>query len=258
MRVYYRNSDFWPTMLLSDRVAMVKSMNGFHYTFDPLDLSIGMNLMRGGEHEFWLYPILEEILRPGDFVVEGGANIGVHSVEMADLVSPSGYVFCCDPNPDVIPYLRRNLILNDVGGRARVLPVALTDKIENNVDLYMLRDDNGGSALRLLSGNAVRHTNKVQVATTTVVSVSEGRPLKLLRLDTEGCEAAILRSVRGMDIEHYIIENNLDYYEPEIDVELDYLRARGKTCYPVGKYVFKVEPYHGKLKDLPITDVWIH
>ncbi len=62
---------------------------------------------------------------PGDLVVDVGANIGLFSL-WAHGRAPGVRVLAIEPNPDVLPYLRLNLELNDVP--AQVVPVAVTDR----------------------------------------------------------------------------------------------------------------------------------
>ncbi|GII64842.1 hypothetical protein Skr01_49270 [Sphaerisporangium krabiense] len=62
---------------------------------------------------------------PGDTVVDVGANVGLFALWAHDQ-APGVHVVAVEPNPDVLPYLRANLELNDV--RARIVPVAVTDR----------------------------------------------------------------------------------------------------------------------------------
>src|SRR5690606_29420588 len=55
---------------------------------------------------------LNRMLRPGHVTIDIGANIGMHTVIMANRVGPAGRVFCFEPDPHPFERLRRNLALN--------------------------------------------------------------------------------------------------------------------------------------------------
>ena len=48
------------------------------------------------------------VVPKGAIVVDVGANIGVHTVALADAVGSTGIVYAVEPNPDVLPYLTIN------------------------------------------------------------------------------------------------------------------------------------------------------
>lgn len=56
--------------------------------------------------------LLNRMLRPGHVAIDVGANIGMHSVIMANCVSPAGRVVSFEPDPHPLERLKRNLALN--------------------------------------------------------------------------------------------------------------------------------------------------
>ncbi len=59
--------------------------------------------------ERFLVTLMREILRPGMVAVDGGAFIGYLTMQAARLVGSPGHVFAFEPNPQTLPYLRRNV-----------------------------------------------------------------------------------------------------------------------------------------------------
>lgn len=257
MHLVYSSKEIWPFQLLGNRRAITKAANGMFYVFDPLDVSIGQHMLLRGDHEFWLAPVLQYLLRPGDFVIDVGSNIGFHSVVMASLVNVHGRVYCCEPNIELHEFLHRNLVLNGVRGSTVLINKAICDVDGAEVDFHLFHDNCGGNSTVLLPCNEQQLERTVKVQTTTVKAMMAYHPIKLLKIDAEGAEAKILNGARGCAIENYIIENNKDYYTPELDDEVDYLRSLGKICIPLSETITR-ETYSGKMKDLFCCDVWIH
>jgi len=53
--------------------------------------------------------VMRRCVRPGDVVLDIGANMGVHTVLLARLVGPRGRVVAFEPNPELLPLLERTL-----------------------------------------------------------------------------------------------------------------------------------------------------
>src|SRR6266496_1746810 len=69
-------------------------------------------ILNQGCYERELVEFLEAVLRPGMVAVDVGANIGCHTLVMAQAVGTQGRVFAFEPNPAMTERLRANLALN--------------------------------------------------------------------------------------------------------------------------------------------------
>jgi FkbM family methyltransferase len=58
--------------------------------------------------------MLKQLIRPGMTVVEVGANMGAHSVDMARACAPGAF-YAFEPQPRIFQILCANLALNDIG-----------------------------------------------------------------------------------------------------------------------------------------------
>lgn len=83
-----------------------------------------MHLMPAGDvHERELYQartyepgtlaLMDAILRPGDVVVDVGANLGLVTLHAAQRVGPLGRVLALEPHPVMFQRLEQNIALND-------------------------------------------------------------------------------------------------------------------------------------------------
>ena len=78
----------------------------------PMDAYIGRSMDVYGEYSEQEVTFLCSLLKPGDTVVEVGANIGTITVPLAHAVGDTGVVFAYEPQADIYEMLRTNLNAN--------------------------------------------------------------------------------------------------------------------------------------------------
>jgi FkbM family methyltransferase len=78
------------------------------------DLYIGRSLDQYGEFSEGEIELFRQFVRPGMVVVEVGANIGVHTVFLAQAVGMTGHVLAFEPQRVVFQTLCANLALNSI------------------------------------------------------------------------------------------------------------------------------------------------
>jgi FkbM family methyltransferase len=79
------------------------------------DYFIGRSLGVYGEWAQVEIAWLQTLMRPGDTVIDAGANVGTHTVPLAQAVGPGGRVHAIEPQGPVVDVLRANLELNGLG-----------------------------------------------------------------------------------------------------------------------------------------------
>jgi tRNA G37 N-methylase Trm5 len=85
--------------------------------------------------------LLRKLIKPGDVVLDVGANIGYYAVLFGRWVGDGGWVIAVEPEPDNFSLLCRNLAAN---GSSNVipLPVAASDRF-GELALYLSSDNKG-------------------------------------------------------------------------------------------------------------------
>jgi len=144
-----------------------------------------------------VYAAARSLLRPGDTVVDAGANIGAFSVLAARLVAPSGRLIAIEMMPGTAARLRSNLDLNGV--QAEVVETALAST-SGRIVVAAIDPAKGGQATLALA-HTLDRPQTLSVVTRTLDEVLEGvGDIALLKLDIEGAEidalagaAAVLR-----------------------------------------------------------------
>ncbi len=89
--------------------------------------------------------MLQEV-KPGQTVVDVGANIGYFAVLLGHLVGPQGRVFAYEPNPYLVSWLRDNLSINYLSDRTVVLQQAAYSS-RTTVTFYCARRFMGSSSI---------------------------------------------------------------------------------------------------------------
>ena len=150
------------------------------------DLYVGRSLDLYGEYCQGESDLFAQLLRPGQVAVEVGANIGSHTVHLAQLVGPTGRVLAFEPQPLVFSLLSANLVLNEQF-HARAIHAAL-GSAEGSIKVPVLdprvSQNFGGLSLQgREQGEEVRQTT---------LDRHELPSLRLLKIDVEGMECEIL------------------------------------------------------------------
>jgi FkbM family methyltransferase len=124
------------------------------------------------------------IVRPGDVIYDLGAHAGFYTLLAAKLTGATGAVVAFEPVPRNLGYLRRNLALNHCEN-VTVVAAAVADR--SGTARFEEGPLNTVGALSQGGGDEV-----------AVVSLDEypGPAPRVIKMDVEGAEAAVLRGAR--------------------------------------------------------------
>jgi FkbM family methyltransferase len=129
------------------------------------------------------------------FVVDGGANLGWYSVVAGIL---GAEVFAVEPMPANEALLRSNIERNQLNEAVKVFAGALGD-LPGRASLHLSSTNQGDH--RLHNGEShdpAKRKSTVEVAVETLDKLAGAKPVDLIKLDTQGSEAAILRGARSL------------------------------------------------------------
>lgn len=155
--------------------------------YNQYDRYIGRSLEHYGEFSYGEAAIFDQLLREGMTVVEIGANIGAHTIMLAQKVTTTGLVIAFEPQRIVYQTLCGNLALNSLVN-VEAHQIAIGDRIGTigvpKLDYSALNNFGGVS----LNGNGAGE----EVSLRTLDSFNLSR-CDFLKLDIEGMEEAALR-----------------------------------------------------------------
>jgi FkbM family methyltransferase len=184
----------------------VRFARGFRMRVSPVDENGRRIYVNGYQPQERLTRHFVRILRPGDCVIDIGANVGYYTMVAAKLVGPAGCVHAFEASPRTAAWLVANAALNP-GANIHVHIHAVTDRCGETQFFTAAPDRTGYSSIRDLGEQA---TAVATVPTISLDSIlSELPPTRLVKIDVEGAELLVLRGMRGLierDQPHFILE----------------------------------------------------
>jgi len=117
---------------LGDRV-LASTHRGQYIYLLPSDLDLTPSILLRGQFEMHVERALTGLIRPGDKVIDVGANVGYHTLAIADAVGSFGQVYAFEANPDIMRLLKATMIVNSFSnfrgtGRVNLYENAVLDK----------------------------------------------------------------------------------------------------------------------------------
>lgn len=184
LRYIYLGPDLALTSLLSGNMMFV----------DPQDEQISVPIIRDGTWEHWLLEVVLSLVKPGDHVVEVGANIGFYTVAMARQIGPTGRLTTFEANARLAGLVRRSLNLNAVLDRCTIVNKAAWNTV-GELEFVTSRRFSGGGYVGAGFDDLHEDSVRTVVQTMPIDDVIDGR-VDFMRLDAEGSEPFILRGAQ--------------------------------------------------------------
>lgn len=161
------------------------------------DQYVGRSIIEYGEFSELETELFRQICGLGDFVVEVGANIGAHTLSLAQIVGPAGVVHAIEAQAIVHQTLCANMALNSV----------------TNVRCHWVAAGERSGTVRI---PAINYAQSGNFGGVEIDKFESGEPValvrlddlldlarcRLLKLDVEGMEAAVLRGATGLIAAH--------------------------------------------------------
>lgn len=148
----------------------------------------------------------ESMVKPGDLVVDVGANIGYYSLLSSSLVGPKGRVVAIEASPRTFRQLSENLKRNGAKN-VRAVNVAVSDKAER-ITLYGGPEANRGTTSTLPNAGLTAEAVIDALPLTDILTPEERAVAKLIKIDIEGGELPLLRQLAA----------TLDWYNPDLQI----------------------------------------
>ena len=189
------------------------------------DMYIGRSLEFYGEFSHLEAALFAQFVRPGMEVVEVGANIGVHTVSLAQMVGPRGMVVAFEPQRAIFQLLCANVALNGLFNVRTHHAAAGAAAGSLTVPPYNYAAANNFGGVSLTQGGS---GEEVPV---TPLDALDLPAVHVLKIDVEGMEAEVLAGARALIARHrpiLYLENDRREKSPSLIRLLDEL---GYTCW---------------------------
>lgn len=215
-----------------------------YYSFDR---PIGESIELYGQWAMAEIRFLSQFLNLGDTVIDGGANIGTHTLAFADACGPSGRVIAVEASPEVAQILRRNVKENGLGGVEQITAALGASAGTCRFSRLVTEGLQNVGMLCVVEGGDDQSTIEVPVITIDSLRLQS---LRLLKLDIEGQE---LEALKGAT-------ETIDRLFPIVSVELlnldksipiyNLLTGKGYKAFFCSVAVFESDNFRGEDRDI--------
>ncbi|MEP6506593.1 MAG: FkbM family methyltransferase [Gemmatimonadales bacterium] len=181
--------------------------------FDPRDTVVGWSLAIDGVWEKLETKVLTGLVSEGDTIVDVGANLGWFSVQLARAVGKTGRVIAFEPDPGNYDLLSENLRINGVVETVTAYRLAALNK-PGEVQFELSPINYGDHRVRFETASAtavlpeLENESRRSVIVVEAVALDDalpdlakagsGGPVRLMKLDCQGSEPAILKGARNI------------------------------------------------------------
>jgi FkbM family methyltransferase len=220
------------SIYLSDREMATKLFSGLKLYIDPQDLTLSVHLALDSIWESNVTTAWLQIVKPGDVVVDIGANYGYFGALAAQKIynsAGSQFIFF-EANPYLIPYIRRTLACNWLIDKSIIENNAISDKageVSLSVSPYYLGNASLTSQQKHSAYDRYRiHAEELEVKKIKAVSLDSYcakqniAQVNLIKMDIEGHEETAYKGMRKIiqaspDVSLLVEFTKESYKQPE-------------------------------------------
>jgi len=182
------------------------------------DVGFSPHMIFEGYWEFWLTRHFAQAIRPGDTVIDIGANLGYYTLLAAELVGEGGRVVAIEPNPEVFRRLSASITVNGFAPRTSARNVALAATGESGQRPFFVPAGEpkngrflgaGESAERLAMHGAVSEVALGRI------DPDDFERVDFIKIDVEGAELGVLDHLRPV----------IEKFRPKLVCEVNFKRG---------------------------------
>lgn len=186
-RHYFASIERYP------RHGVVRTVYGFKFRCDTTDV-IQRAIYVYGVWEPDISAWVTEFLHAGDVVLDVGANTGYFSLVCSAAVGRNGTVIAVEPVPSIATLASSNFDLN-TAAQIDLQRIAL-GRVSGQVEIFRSSPDNiGNSATIEEPGSSTEGSVPRMIGDQLLGRLTPGQPPRLIKIDTEGDEAAVLEGL---------------------------------------------------------------
>ncbi|MEX0643457.1 MAG: FkbM family methyltransferase [Pirellulales bacterium] len=155
--------------------------------------------LRGELQEFDTIRWLQKVVKPGDCVIDVGANVGQMTLEAAHLVGSGGKVVAIEPAPGNLKLMRAHVAANGFSDRVEIIEAACAFDNEGDVVLHIYGDRTdcvgSGHTTREHPIATEKSVSNIRVPKVSIDGLCADHNLtpRVIKIDVEGAEIEVVR-----------------------------------------------------------------
>ena len=169
----------------------MESHKGIYYPTESRD-SCGVikSLLSNRIWERRIVELYKTVVNAGDIVLDCGAFIGLHTLELSKLVNETGKVYSFEPIPPVADCLEKTLEEKNIDNVVLVRN-ALYNK--SNIKLEFVSDHSGLSSISDYRRKAFKYKYKLNsICIDDFINIPKDKKISFMKIDVEGSEFKVL------------------------------------------------------------------
>jgi FkbM family methyltransferase len=181
--------------------------------------------------------LLGDWIKPGDWVLDIGANVGSYSLRASELVGKTGRVLCFEPIPSTVDLLASNISKTSYQNLS-IFNVAVSDKTDLVGMAIPKSDYLRGKSLNYYRAQISHDSSLLDILSISIDSLNISHPIKLVKIDVEGHEIYVLKGMEALikrDLPILIVEGDSN----EVNNYLTFLGYAGKRIQGSVNQVFE-------------------
>lgn len=185
-----------PDTRQNDSIKRIIFIDGLLFKIDTASY-LEWSLFFYGGYEVFISKLFKRFVQPGAVVTDIGANIGIHTLRLGDLVGPGGMVYAFEPHPDVCKRLRENINLNQLSS-VRVMQVGLSERSgEFILQGFDKNSSNQGTSFLVMDDEIEKNITANRYAVKVLrfddwVKSEKLERLDFIKIDVEGFDLEVL------------------------------------------------------------------
>lgn len=208
---------------------------GYRIWSDPNDLGGFRYYIHGINPREPISKLFVSILKPGDCVIDIGANVGYFTILGSMLTGPKGTVHAFEASPETADHLQTTT--RNPNGNITIHPVAVSDH-RGQIEFSCGPSNRTGiSSIRSLGS---REAKRIRVPCITLDEYfGDLAQIKLIKIDVEGAEMMALRGMKQLlkKTRPYVILELTDKFLRDLGSNSEelllFMKNAGYTAYPV-------------------------
>jgi FkbM family methyltransferase len=181
---------------MGGNLALARTHRGHKILVDTRDMAISPHVVLDGIWERHVEDAVCRLLKAGDTAVEVGANIGYHTLAMAERIYPAGKLYAFEANPELANLVEKTVFMNGYADRVEVFNCAVTNR-GGPVSFDFMPHLNGGGHISV--GDPHPDATRIVVPGATLdEKLAYVAAIDMLRIDAEGAEPLIISGAQAL------------------------------------------------------------